>query len=106
MATVTRSDLKELKELIVAFREDTNKRFTGVENRLSGIENRLTIVETRLDEWRRRPAMAKIPDLAEKVGELKNWKQVGLIVVTVALSSILSGTIGGVVGWLIRSGKS
>jgi hypothetical protein len=104
MATVTRSDLKELKELIVAFREDTNKRFTGVENRLSGIENRLAIVETRLDEWR--PAMAKIPDLAEKVGELKNWKQVGLIVVTAALSSILSGTIGGVVGWLIRSGKS
>jgi hypothetical protein len=49
-------------------------RFTGVENRFTGIENHLTIVETRLDEWR--PAMAKIPDLAEKVGELKDWKQV------------------------------
>ncbi|MBW4619960.1 MAG: hypothetical protein KME17_11475 [Cyanosarcina radialis HA8281-LM2] len=97
MTTVTESDLKELKDLIVAFREDNNKRLTA-------IENRLTIVETRLDEWR--PAMAKIPDLAEKVGELKNWKQVGLIVVTAVISSIFSGTIGGVLGWMIRSGKA
>jgi hypothetical protein len=96
MTTATESDIKELKDLIVAFREDSNQRFTA-------IENRLTVIETRLDEWR--PAMQKIPDLAEKVGELKNWKQIGLVFVTAVISSIFSGTIGGVIGWLIRSGK-
>ena len=37
----------------------------------------------------------KVPDLVEKVGELKNWKQVGLIIVTAMISSIMSGMIGG-----------
>jgi hypothetical protein len=103
MTTATESDIKELKDLIVAFREDSNQRFTAIDNRFTGIENRLTVIETRLDEWR--PSMQKIPDLAEKVGELKNWKQIGLVFVTAVISSIFSGAIGGVVGWLIRSGK-
>jgi hypothetical protein len=47
----------------------------------------------------------KIPDLSEKVGELKNWKQVGVVVITALISSVLSGSIGGVIGWLIRSAK-
>lgn len=97
MTTVTESDIKELKDLIIAFREDANNRFTA-------IENRLTVIEARLDEWR--PSISKIPDLAEKVGELKNWKQIGLVFVTAVVSSIFSGTIGGVIGWLIRSGKA
>jgi hypothetical protein len=97
MTTVTESDIKELKDLIIAFREDADNRFTA-------IENRLTVIETRLDEWR--PSISKIPDLAEKVGELKNWKQIGLVFVTAVISSIFSGTIGGVIGWLIRSGKA
>ena len=47
----------------------------------------------------------KIPDLAEKVGELKNWKQIGLVFITAAISSIFTGTIGGVIGWLIRGSR-
>lgn len=66
MTTVTESDIKELKDLIIAFREDTNNRFTAIDNKFASIDNRLTVIETRLDEWR--PAIAKIPDLAEKVG--------------------------------------
>lgn len=93
MAAVTESDIKELKDLIVAFRDDANHRFTV-------LENRLTVIETRLDEWR--PSISKIPDLAEKVGELKNWKQIGLVFVTAVVSSVFSGTIGGVMGWLLR----
>lgn len=104
MTTVTESDIKELKDLIIAFREDTNNRFTAIETRLAVIENRLTVIETRLDEWR--PSISKISDLAEKVEELKNWKQIGLVFVTAVISSIFSGTIGGVIGWLIRSGKA
>jgi hypothetical protein len=56
-----------------------------------------------LDEWK--PSINKIADLAEKVGELKNWKQIGLVFLTAVVSSIFSGTIGGVIGWLIRGGK-
>lgn len=43
------------------------------------------------------PLMQKIPDLAEKVGELKNWRQIVLILVT--------ATVSGVIGWFIRGGS-
>ena len=39
------------------------------------------------------------------MGELKNWKQVGLIIITAMVSSIMSGTIGGAIGWLIRGSR-
>jgi hypothetical protein len=39
------------------------------------------------------------------VGELKNWKQIGLIIATAMVSSIFSGTIGGTIGWLIKGSK-
>ncbi len=104
MSTVTESDIKELKDLIGAFRDDVNNRFDEVKQDLSGIDKRLTVIENRLEDWK--PSMSKIPDLAEKVGELKNWKQIGLVFVTAVVSSIFSGTIGGVIGWLIKSGKA
>lgn len=104
MTTVTESDLKELKDLIGAFRDDVNHRFDEVKQDLNAIDKRLTVIENRLEDWK--PSMSKIPDLAEKVGELKNWKQIGLVFVTAVISSIFSGTIGGVIGWLIRSGKA
>jgi hypothetical protein len=64
---------------------------------LNGIEKRLTNVES---------SVQKIPDLSEKVGELKNWKQVGVIVITALISSIFTGTIGGFIGWILRGMKS
>ena len=111
MSTVTESDIKELKDLIGAFRDDVNNRFdevkqdlNEVKQDLNGLDKRLTVIENRLEDWK--PSMSKIPDLAEKVGELKNWKQIGLVFVTAVVSSIFSGTIGGVIGWLIKSGKA
>jgi hypothetical protein len=32
--------------------------------------------------------LGKTTDLAEKVGKLKNWKQIGVVVITALLSSI------------------
>jgi hypothetical protein len=63
---------------------------------LKGIDKRLTNVES---------SVQKIPDLSEKVGELKNWKQIGVIVITALISSIFTGTIGGFIGYSIRSLK-
>ena len=104
MSTVTENDLKELKELII----DNNKTLEMIINNqkvlekgqadlkelLTGIDKRLAIVETRLEDWK--PSIDKIPDLAEKVGELKNWRQFLIITVTAVFS--------GFIGWFIRGG--
>jgi hypothetical protein len=66
-----------------------------IKTKVSDIDQRLLIVETRIDE--QKAAIGKIPDLAEKVGELKNWRQIAIIIIT--------GTASTVFGWLLRSGK-
>jgi predicted nucleic acid-binding Zn-ribbon protein len=43
------------------------------------------------------PLVQKIPDLAEKVGELKNWRQLLIITVT--------ATVSGIIGWFVRGGN-
>jgi archaellum component FlaC len=63
MTAVTESDIQELKNLI-------NSRFDEMKQDLNGIDKRLTVIENRLEDWK--PSISKIPDLAEKVGELKN----------------------------------
>lgn len=114
MTTVTESDIKELKELIKAsreetkqlieaLREETKERFNSIEMGQVEIKGQIAVVDGRLKAVE--TTFQKIPDLAEKVGELKNWKQTGLIIITAFISSILSGTIGGVIGWLIRSAR-
>ncbi len=47
-------------------------------------------VDTSLNEWR--PSIQKIPDLAEKIGEAKNWRQIVIIAITVILT------------WLVKEG--
>ena len=100
MAAITESDLKELKDLIIAFREESNNRFTRLEEGQESLRMEMIEVKTKLNTLE--PSIQKVPDLAEKVGELKNWKQIGLVFITAVISSIFSGTIGGVIGWLIR----
>ena len=103
MTTITDADLKELKELI-------NSRFDKIDNSLERAIHRIEALEIgqvrieqklegeikRLDERLNTfgVAVGKIPDLAEKVGELKNWRQIAIIVIT--------GTFGSVLGWLLR----
>jgi chromosome segregation ATPase len=113
MTAVTENDLKRLEDLIIGIangQKAIENRLTAIENgqsklteKVENIDKRLAVVEAKLDEWK--PSMAKITDLAEKVGELKNWKQIGLVIITAFISSILSGILGGVIGWLIRSAK-
>jgi septation ring formation regulator EzrA len=124
MKSVTESDIKELKNLINQRFDDLKFSFNEVDKRLTVIEKDVTDVKKEVIEVKKEVTevkkevtdvkigqgeikgklagvelnVQKVPDLAEKVGELKNWKQVGLIVITAFLSSILSGTIG----WLLR----
>ncbi len=50
-------------------------------------------MEGRMEEWKR--SIDKIPDLAEKIGELKNWRQIAFVVIT--------ASVGEFMGWLIRA---
>ncbi len=77
--------------------QSIDKRLIAVENKLDGIDTRLSNVES---------SVQKIPDLSEKIGELKNWKQIGIIVITALVSSVFTGTIGGFIGWFIRGLKT
>ena len=47
-------------------------------------------VDASLSEWR--PSIQKIPDLAEKIGESKNWRQIVIIAITA------------IVTWLVKEG--
>ncbi|AKV69556.1 MULTISPECIES: hypothetical protein [Microcystis] len=127
MTAATEKDLKRLEDLIIGIANGQK----AIENRLTTMENRLTTIENgqknlelgqseikgdirtldaKIEGLSDRVkvienAAGKTTDLAEKVGELKNWKQIGVVVITAWLSSILSGVTGGVIGWLIRAAK-
>ncbi len=110
MTTVTEADIQELKALIQAQTEQLNtiqqtqtEQFDTVHQEITELKLSLAKIEGNLES--QQPFMQKMPDLVEKVGELKNWKQIGLVFVTAVVSSIFSGTIGGVIGWLLRGGK-
>ena len=115
MSTVTENNLKRLEDLI-------NNRFDRLEEGINALERRqtaleegqkslqdgqkalekgqieikerLAVIETRQQDWK--PSIDKIPDLAEKVGELKNWRQIVIISLTASIS--------GFIGWVIRGG--
>jgi hypothetical protein len=103
MTAITENDFKKLEDLIVNGQSEIKSDIKSLSAKLENIDKRLISIETRLEDWK--PSIDKTADLAEKVGELKNWKQIGVVVITAFISSILSGLIGGVIGWLIRSAK-
>ncbi|MFN5969543.1 MAG: hypothetical protein ACK47N_13220 [Microcystis sp.] len=127
MTAATEKDLKRLEDLIIGIangQKAIENRLTTMENRLTNLENGQKNLELGQSEIKGdirtldakieglsdrvkviENAAGKTTDLAEKVGELKNWKQIGVVVITAALSSILSGVTGGVIGWLIRAAK-
>ena len=104
MSTVTENALKELKDLIINNNKTLEmiinnqkvleKGQANLKEQWTGIDQRLAIVETRLEDWK--PAIDKIPDVAEKIGELKNWTQFLIITVTAVFSCFI--------GWFIRGG--
>jgi len=120
MTAATEKDLKRLEDLIIGIangQKAIENRLITLENgqknlelgqseikgdirtldaKIEGLSDRVKVIEN---------AAGKTTDLAEKVGELKNWKQIGVVVITALLSSILSGVTGGVIGWLIRAAK-
>jgi hypothetical protein len=88
MTQATDTDIRELKDLIIGLDKKIDVGFTKMEGELKNIDTRLKLLEANAQ---------KLPDLAEKVGELKNWKQIAIIFFT----TVVSGTIG----YFIRGGQ-
>lgn len=95
MTTTSNTDLQELKEFIKdGFNQldkkiddkfnELDKRMIKLESDLQGIDKRMSNIES---------SVQKIPEITEKFGELKNWRQIAFII------------IAAVVGWFARSGK-
>lgn len=117
MSTTTKTELKELKDLI-------NNRFNILENEqvkiseqikdIGGqqvkiseqiknieigqarIEEKLVCEVKRLDDRLNTfgESLKTIPNLAEKVGEMKNWRQIALV--------FIGGVIGGIMTWIFK----
>ncbi|MEM8719978.1 MAG: hypothetical protein AAGE84_11800 [Cyanobacteria bacterium P01_G01_bin.39] len=90
--TKTKAELKqditetkaELKQDISDIKGDIkvlHAEVAGVEKRLSNVEN----------------SVAKIPEITEKFGELKNWRQTAFV--------IIAGVVSAFLGWIVRGGK-
>lgn len=95
MSTITENDLKRLENLIINSQKVIETQLTNIKKGQTEMKERLAVIETRLEDWK--PSINKIPDLAEKVGELKNWRQI----VIIALTALISGSIT----WVIRGGN-
>ncbi len=70
-------------------------KLDGISQDISKIKTDIAVISSRLDSQQK--AVDKIPDLAEKVGELKNWRQIAIIIIT--------GTASNVLGWVLKDGR-
>lgn len=109
MTASSDTDIRELKELILNLEKKVETGFTEIKEEIGRIDQQVRAIEvgqvrieenvksleTRIDD--QKSAIAKIPDLAEKVGELKNWRQIAIIVIT--------GTVGTILGWFAKSNR-
>jgi uncharacterized ion transporter superfamily protein YfcC len=99
MTQATDTDIREIKDLIAAGNAATQKQIGDLtlEMRLgfADMKGELKTIDVRLKNLESNSQ--KIPDLAEKVGELKNWKQIAIVIFT--------ATVGGAIGWFVRTGK-
>jgi chromosome segregation ATPase len=117
MATKNNTDLQELKTLIsdrfnqldrkldetkAELKQDISNTRSELKQDISdikgdikalhvevkGLDKRLSIVEN---------SVAKIPEITEKFGELKNWRQTAFV--------IIAGVVSAFLGWLARGSK-
>jgi hypothetical protein len=89
MPQVTNTDIQELKDLIQGLDRKMELSFSDLKGEIKTVNARLTNLESNTKA---------IADLAEKVGELKNWKQIAIVLFT----GIMTGTIG----WFVRGGSN
>ena len=80
----TERKFNELDKKIDRVESELKQKIADVRGDVKTIDARINNVET---------AIQKIPEITEKFGELKNWRQIAFII------------IAAVVGWFARNGK-
>jgi chromosome segregation ATPase len=98
MTAITENDLKELKNLINSRFDVLEKGQKALEIGQTEIKAEIKVLDARINGLSDRiktleTATAKIPDLAEKVRELKNWRQIVIITLTALISSAVTWSI-------------
>jgi hypothetical protein len=103
MTQATDQDIREIKGAIAdltasvgGLREEMRLGFANVDTKLADIKGDIKVIDSRLNGLE--TTAQKLPDLAEKVGELKNWKQLAIVIFTASVS--------GAIAWFLRSGQS
>ncbi|MCZ8065589.1 MAG: hypothetical protein ACK5QJ_16025 [Microcystis sp.] len=95
----TREQIDTLKEdnrqQIETLREENNKQFINLHKEITEVK----IITAKIEGTIQSQAVLtqKIPDLIEKVGELKNWKQIAIVAITAFTSATIT--------WFIREGN-
>lgn len=87
MTTAPSTEIQQLQELIQEGFKELKENINQLDGKIEQVRDDIKVINDRLrdielnqaetkgrmDEWK--TAIQKIPDLAEKVGELKNWRQ-------------------------------
>ena len=106
MATTSNTEIQQLKEFI---KDGFNQLDKKIDNKFNELDKKIDHVESALKQEisdlrgdlkvidaRQKnveTSIQKIPEITEKFGELKNWRQIAFII------------IAAVVGWFARSGR-
>ncbi|WP_228024279.1 hypothetical protein [Synechocystis salina] len=83
----------DLGRILERIEEKIDSNQSRTEEKLNALDNRLSKLEGAIQA--QQPYIQKIPDLAEKVGELKNWRQISI--------GVLLATVGAIIGYLSRN---
>ena len=95
----TREQIDTLKEdnrkQLETLREENNKQFINLHKEITEVK----IITAKIEGTIQSQAVLtqKIPDLIEKVGELKNWNQIAIVAITAFTSATIT--------WFIRGGN-
>jgi len=89
--TLKEDNRKQLETL----REENNQQFINLHKEITEVK----IITAKIEVTIQSQAILtqKIPDLIEKVGELKNWKQIAIVAITAFTSATIT--------WFIRGGN-
>ena len=98
MATVTDNDLQELKDLITAQSSQIStiqSQFTTMQSQFADFQTQITDLKISVGKVEstlqaQQLNLQKMPDLVEKVGELKNWKQIGLTLIGSLMGALIT----------------
>lgn len=80
--------LQEGQQALAIGQMEIKGEIKATNTRIDGVSDRIKLIET---------SVAKIPDLSEKVGEFKVWRQMVIIASTALVS--------GLVTWIVRGGN-